>query len=165
MLHKRFSFLINNDFYWSPAYQSLTMSARNLLWCMVSELRFSGSRKKKNFAYTNNGKISFTETEFKNKGLGASGTYINARNQLIEVGFIEVTYRGGMARGDMNTYELLFIDGIMQSKMKWKRYPNENWKNDIPKARDCIVGKKTRFKKKNNTLINKTHNDTTPPYE
>ena len=39
--------------------------------------------------------------------LGASQTYINARNKLIETGFIKITYRGGMARGDMNQYKLL----------------------------------------------------------
>ena len=72
------------------------------MWCMVAELTFTGSRKEKTFEYTNNGKISFTEYEWKKQGLGASGTYLKARNILIEVGFIKITYRGGMARGDMN---------------------------------------------------------------
>ncbi len=75
--------------------------------CMYAELKFTGSRKKKNFAYTNNGNISFTETEFKQQRLGASQTYLNAGNELIEVGFIEITYEGGMAKGDMNKNKLL----------------------------------------------------------
>ena len=54
---KGFSILLTNELYWSKAYQLLTKSAQNLLWCMVAELKFTGSRKKKNFAYTNNGKI------------------------------------------------------------------------------------------------------------
>ena len=161
--HKRFSILLTNELCWSKAYQSLTKSAQNLMWCLVSELRFTGSRKKGNFQYTNNGKVSFSESEFKKQGLGASGTYIKARNQLIEVGFIDITYRGGMARGDMNTYRLLFIEGVKQVDQKWKRYPKENWAHEIPKVKDYAVGRETRFKKKNNTLKNKTLNGTNPP--
>ena len=101
---KEFRHLLTNRLYWSPAYQSLTKSAQNLMWCMYAELKFTGSRKKKNFAYTNNGQISFTETEFRKQGLGASQTYLNARNKLIEVGFIKITYEGGMAKGDMYLY-------------------------------------------------------------
>ena len=106
---KGFTFLLTNELYWSKAYQSLNKSARNLLWAMVQELRFTGSWKKRTHEYINNGKISFTETEFKKQGLGSSATYLKARNQLIEVGLIEITYRGGYARGDMNTYKLMFI--------------------------------------------------------
>ena len=161
--HKRFSILLTNELCWSKAYQSLTKSAQNLMWCLVSELRFTGSRKKKDFVYTNNGKVSFSESEFKKQGLGASGTYIKARNQLIEVGFIDITYRGGMARGDMNTYKLLFIEGVKQVDQKWRRYPKENWEHEIPKIKDYIVGRETRFKKKNNTLQKYTHSGTNPP--
>ena len=163
--HKGFSILLNNKLYWSKAYQSLTLSARNLMWCMVAELKFSGSRTKKTFEYTNNGKISFTEYEWKEQGLGASATYLKARNKLIEVGFIKITYRGGMARGDMNKYELLFIEGVKVDDKRWKRYPKENWKHEIPKVKDFAVGRETRFKKKNNTLKNKTLNGTNPPKE
>ena len=157
---KVFKVLLDNKLYWSKAYQSLTLSARNLLWCMVAELRFSGVRgsKSKPFSYTNNKKISFSEAEFNKQGLGASGTYISARNQLIRVGFIRITYRGGMARGDMNTYELLINSELAtQSKQRWRRYPNENWEHEIPKVKDYSVGRETRFKKSNNTLKNKSH--------
>ena len=60
------------------------------MWCMYAELKWTGSRKKGDFNYTNNGKISFSESEFKKQGLGASQTYLNSRNQLIKVGFIKV---------------------------------------------------------------------------
>ena len=157
--HKDFRILLNNRFYWSEAYQSLTISGRNLLLCMVAELRFTGSRKKKTFAYTNNGKVSFTEYEWKEQDLGASQTYLNARNSLIKVGFIRTTYRGGMARGDMNTYELLINSELaLQSKQRWRRYPNENWEHEIPKVKDYAVGKETRFKKSKNTLKNQSLN-------
>ena len=165
--HKRFSHLLNNTLYWSDAYQSLTKSARNLMWCMMAELRFTGERgsKKHPFCYTNNGKIAFTEYEWKKQGLGASGTYLKARNQLIKVGLIRITYQGGMARGDMNRYELLFIEGVNRDDKRWKRYPDENWEDEIPKVKDFAVGRETRFKKSKNTLKNDTLNGTNPPKE
>ena len=163
--HKGFSILLTNELYWSEAYQSLTLSARNLLWCMVAELKFTGSRKKKTFAYTNNGKIAFTEYEWKKQKLGASATYLRARNQLIEVGFIRITYRGGFGGGDMNRYELLFIEGVNRDDKRWKRYPDENWEDEIPKVKDFAVGRETRFKKSKNTLKNDTLNGTYPPKE
>ena len=164
---KGFTHLLNNTLYWSDAYQSLTKSARNLMWCMMAELRFTGIRgnERNPFAYTNNGKISFTEYEWKKQGLGASGTYLKARNQLIKVGLIRITYQGGMARGDMNKYELLFIEGVKRDDKRWKHYPKENWEHDIPKVKDFAVGRETRFKKKNNTLQKNTLNGTNPPKE
>ena len=163
---KVFNLLLDNKLYWSKAYQSLTKSAQNLLFCMFAELRFTGKRgsKSKPFSYINNKRLSFSESEFRKQGLGASGTYISARNQLIRVGFIRVTYRGGMARGDMNTYELLINSELApQSKQRWRRYPDQNWEHEIPKVKNYAVGKKTRFKKKNNTLKNKTLNGTNLP--
>ena len=134
---------------------------------MVAELKFSGKRgsKKHPFFYTNNGKISFTEYEWKEQGLGASATYLRARNQLIKVGLIRITYQGGFARGDMNRYELLFIEGVNRDDKRWKRYPDENWKNEIPTSKDFPIGKKTRFKKSKNTLKNDTLNGANPPKE
>ena len=166
--HKVFSILLDNKLYWSDAFQSLTKSAQNLLFCMIAELRFTGRRgsKSKPFSYTNNKRLSFSETEFRKQGLGASGTYISARNQLVRVGLIRITYRGGMARGDMNTYELLINSELApQSKQRWRRYPNENWEHEIPKVKDYAVGKETRFKKSKNTLKNDTLNGTNPPKE
>ena len=159
--NKRFYFLLNNKFYWSEAFQSLTKSAQNLLFCMIAELRFTGIRgsKRKPFSYTNNGSISHSESEFYKQGLGASSTYISGRNLLIRVGLIRITYRGGMARGDMNTYELLINSELApQSRQRWRRYPKENWEHEIPKIKEYIVGKETRFKKSKNTLKNQSLN-------
>ena len=153
---KRFSYLLTNRMYWSKAFQSLTKSAQRLLFCMVSELKFTGKRgsKKHPFYNTNNGKIAFTEYEWKKQGLGASATYLTARNDLIKVGFIKITYQGGMSRGDMNQYHLLFIEGVKIDQMRWKQYPHKSWEHEIPKPKDYIVGKSTRFKKLSNTLKN-----------
>ena len=164
---KVFNLLLDNKLYWSDAFQSLTKSAQNLLFCMIAELRFTGERgsKSKPFSYTNNKRLSFSESEFRKQGLGASGTYISARNQLVRVGLIRITYRGGMARGDMNTYELLINSQLApQSKQRWRRYPDENWEHEIPRAKDYAVGRETRFKKSKNTLKNDTLNGTNPPH-
>lgn len=158
---KGFFFPMHQTLFWSEAYQSLPKSAINLMMCFYAELRWSGKGKKK--VYTNNGEISFSEAEFKANKLGASQTYINARNQLIRVGFIKVTYRGGMARGDMNKYKLLWVDGVFHHKMRWKRYPNENWDHEVPKVKDYAVGRGTRFKNINKTLKNKTLIGPKPP--
>ena len=165
--HKVFRHLLDNKLYWSEAYQSLNISARNLLWCFFAELKYTGKWGDKNnpHIYLGNGQLSFTETEFKKQGLGSSQTYINARNQLIRVGFIKITYRGGMARGDMNKYRLLFIKEVHREHQRWRRYPKENWEHEIPKVKDYAVGRATRFKKKKKTLKNDTLNGTNLPKE
>ena len=33
------------------------------------------------------------------------------------------------------------------SKEKWRRYPDENWKSEIPKSKGLTIGKDTRWKK------------------
>ena len=162
---KGFTYMLNNRFYWSPAFQALTKSAENLMWCMYAELLWTGTRKMGDYSYTNNGKISFSEYEFKKNCLGASQTYLNARNKLIEVGFIQITYEGGMAKGDMNKYKLLWVDGVPELQRRWKRYPDENWKHEVPCKKDNMVGRGTRFKKSISTLKNKTLNDTISPNE
>ena len=87
---KRFYFTINNILFWSEAYQSLTPSAINLMMCFLTELRWSqGRRRRRSRNILNNGDIAFSEAEFKFNKLGASQTYINARNLLIKVGFIK----------------------------------------------------------------------------
>ena len=134
---------------------------------MVAELKYTGKRgsKKHPFYYTNNGKIAFTEYEWKKQGLGASATYVSARNKLIEVGLVRMTYQGGQARGDMNRYQLLFIEGVKRDNKRWKRYPDENWLDEIPQIKDYHIGRGTRFKKIKNTLKNDTLNVTYPPKE
>jgi hypothetical protein len=162
---KGFTHILTNRFYWSKAYQTLTPAAKNLMWCMYAELRWTGTRKKDDFSYTNNGKISFSEVEFKKQGLGASQTYLNARNQLIEVGFIKITYEGGMGLGDMNKYKLLWVDGVRELERRYKCYPDENWKHEVPCKKNNMVGRKTRFKKSIPTLKNKTLNGAISPNE
>ena len=160
---KRFYFTFNERFFWSKAFQSLTPSAINLMMCFQTELRWSKGKRRSKRNILNNGNISFSEAEYRFNKLGASQTYINARNQLIKVGFIKITYHGGMARGDMNKYKLLWVDCVPHDEMRWKLYPLEDWEHKIPKVKDYAVGRSTRFKKINNTLESDTLNGTKSP--
>ena len=140
-------FFFKREVLFSKAYLDLSPSARDLLHCLVFELRFQ--KKGKKIIYINNGKVSFTENQFKREFLRSSNTYITARNRLIKNGLIKQTYRGGMARGDCATYEILIAQDLPRHTMRWLRYPKENWEKEIPKAKQNMVGTETRFKSKN----------------
>ena len=135
----------NNELWYSKAYQELRKSSRELLHCFCNELRWSG--KGKDRTYVNNGKLSFTEIQFKVRYGSCSATYLTARNQLIKCGFIRQTYRGGYARGDMAKYEVLIVSGVKLQDQRWRKYPEKNWEGDIPKPKKQLVGVATQFKK------------------
>ena len=111
-----------NELYFSPAYQSVTNSARNLFHCMLNELKWRGGGRKRIF--TNNGEISLTEIQFKKMFNCCSSTYLTARNQLIGVGLIKQTHRGGMCRGDMAKYKILALTYLPSKEQRWQQYPN-----------------------------------------
>ena len=131
----------------SPAYVDLPKSARDLLHCMVHELKFTKDKKTGRYSYPNNGSVSYTEVQFKKEFGCASNTYLLARNRLIRNGLIKQTYKGGTCRGDMATYKVLFTPDINPNEMRWLRYPKENWGDEIPKN-NTQVGVETRFKSK-----------------
>ena len=143
-LHKG-GFYYQNEVWFSKAYQSLTPMARELLHCFLTELRWTRKGKKK--TYTNNRDISFTESEFKGMYGCCSSTYLKARNQLIEVGFIRQISRGGMCRGDRATYKILVSTMLPVNQERWRNYPEENWKHEIPKPKKQMIGVKTQWKK------------------
>ena len=141
----RGGFYYRNDIWFSAAYQSLSISARNLLQCFLTELRYKGKGQKKQ--YLNNGNISYTAVDFKKRFNTCSSTYLNARNQLIKVGFIDQKYRGGMCRGDCAKYKLLVGTGLPHKQERWREYPEKNWENKIPKPKEQIIGVDTQWKK------------------
>lgn len=157
----------NNEFWYSKAYQSLTITARELLHSLICELRWSGRGKKK--VYTNNGSVSFTEVQFRERYGCCSATYLKARNQLIDRGLIEQTERGGMCRGDRAKYRILCVDGISLNRQKWREYPDKNCADKIPKRKNQLVGKSTQWMKgqcgRNSkaTLLKCTHNNVNDP--
>ena len=136
----------HNEVWFSPAYQKLTIGARDLLQCLYTEVR--KAKIKRDWKELNNGELSFTEKDYKQLTGRCSSTYLKARNQLIEVGFIELTHRGGACRGDRAMYKILFGFKLMpREKEKWRKFPKENWKKDIPKSKGMTIGIKTRWKK------------------
>ena len=144
----------------SDAYVDLHKSARDLLHCMVFELRFVKNKRTGDYSYPNNGSVSYTEVQFKKEFGCASNTYLLARNRLIRNGLIKQTYQGGTCRGDMATYKVLITPDLNPREMRWLRYPDKNWDQDIPRSK-TRVGLETRFKSKatlrNSTLNNELH--------
>jgi len=69
-----------SELWFSEAYRSLPVAARNLLQGFITELRWPQGKRRTN--YLNNGQLSFTEVEFKKHRLGCSATYLKARNIL-----------------------------------------------------------------------------------
>ena len=156
-LSRKAGFLFKYELLFSDAYQELPRSARDLLHCLVYELRYLRNKSTKRFSYPNNGKVSYTEIQFKEEFGYSSNTYITARNRLINNGLIKQTHRGGMCRGDMATYKVLITPDLLESELRWLSYPEKNWEKEIPKNKNTLVGVKTRFKSKP-TLINSTLN-------
>ena len=138
-------YFFRSELLFSDAYVDLPKSARNLLHCMVFELRFTKQRGRIN--YPNNGSVSFTEVQFKEEFGCASNTYLLARNRLIRNGLIKQTYQGGTCRGDMATYKVLITPDLNPKEMRWLQYPKKNWVDEIPKN-NTQVGVETRFKSK-----------------
>ena len=157
--HKK-GYFYRAEILFSPAYVDLPKSARDLLHCMVHELKFTKDKKTGRYSYPNNGSVSFTEVHFKEEFVCASNTYLLARNRLIRNGLIRQTYQGGTCRGDMATYKVLITSDLNPREMRWLRYPDENWDQDIPRSK-TRVGVETRFKSKatlrNSTLNNELH--------
>ena len=152
-------FFFKYELLFSVAYVDLPKSARDLLHCFASELKYD--RPNGRVSYYNNGDVSFTEIQFKEEFGYASNTYLSARNRLIRNGLIKQTYRGGCHRGDMATYKILITPDLNPSEMRWLQYPKENWENDIPRSKTTI-GINTRFKSKT-TLKKSTLNSELHP--
>ena len=140
-------FFFKYELLFSDSYHELPKSARDLLHCFVSELKFHRNKKTKRTSYPNNGSVSYTEIQFKEEFGHASNTYLSARNRLIRNGLIRQTYQGGFCRGDMATYKILITSDLNPREMRWLKYPDKNWDHEIPRSKTKI-GIKTRFKSK-----------------
>jgi len=146
--NRRFAgYFFRAELLFSDAYVDLPKSGRDLLHCLVFELKFVKNKRKGRYSYPNNGSVSFTEIQFKEEFGFASNTYITARNRLIHNGLIKQIYRGGFGAGDMATYKVLITPDLNPIEMRWLRYPDENWEHEIPRSKTRI-GIKTRFKSK-----------------
>jgi len=93
--------LVEWELWDSKPFRELTPHARNL-YCEFKR-RYNGIN-------ANNLKLS--QTEVKAKNIMAVNTFINARNQLIEKGFIDVIRRGGLEKQS----------AIFRLSYRWKKY-------------------------------------------
>ena len=146
-LSPKAGFFFKYELLFSDSYHELPKSARDLLHCLVSELKFHRNKKTKRTSYPNNGSVSYTEIQFREEFGLASNTYLSARNRLIRNGLIRQTYQGCFCMGDMATYKVLITSDINPREMRWLKYPNENWEHEIPRSK-TRVGVDTRFKSK-----------------
>ena len=144
-LNKKAGFFFKAELLFSDAYVDLPKSARDLLHCLIFELKYTKS--KRGVSYYNNGEVSFSEIQFIEEYGCASNTYLLARNRLIRNGLIKQTYQGGTCRGDMATYKVLITSDLNPREMRWQQYPAKNWEHEIPRSKTKI-GIKTRFKSK-----------------
>ncbi len=130
--------MYSRKFYDSKAYQRLTISARNMFEFLLRERRYKGKGKDK--MWINNGEISLNRKEFKKLYGYSNETCNKARNLLIEVGLIKIEKVGGEGRGDMNEYSILMDCYLKQER--WKEYPKQNWKNEVPNHKGKTLGSK-----------------------
>lgn len=162
-----------NDFWFSIAYKSLSSAARDLLHCFLTEVKIIKNKNARgnDWLITNNGKISFTVLQFKQRCGYSKQCYRNARNQLITNGIIIQTYQGGNCKGDMAQYKLLCTNDIITSQQRWRLFPEQSWEDDIPKSNKMRVGSKTQWKKGEcgrklkSTLLECTLNEPNDPIE
>ena len=155
-LPERGGFFITNEMILSQAYQDLTKASFNLLWCFLNECRWRKNKRQREWTKI---EVSFTEIQFVQLFDTSKQTYLNARNQLIRNGWIQLTYKGGQFRGDMNRYKILCLQNTHVDE-RWKRYPDENWEHEIPHNKNQLIGVEKRFKK--NKKIDSTLEDWTP---
>jgi len=133
-----------NDMWFSPAYRKLAPGSRDLLQCLYTEIR--KREIKKVWVEYNNGEVSFTEKEYKQLTGRCTATYVKAKKQLIEVGFVKLIHEGGRFRGDRALYKVLFgIKHMPISEERWRKYPESNWSDEIPNAKGNLVGTETRW--------------------
>lgn len=135
-----------NEVWFSKAYQSLSLSARDLLQCIWTEINKKEIDGK--WIPQRNGELSFPYSQYKKMTGRSKQTHTNSIKQLINVGFIKCTKRGGFGQGDMSKYKVLFeIKDMPKEEERWRKYPLETWSHEIKKYPNQLIGKKTRFQK------------------
>ena len=90
--------------------------------------------------------------------LGISkATCTTAVHKLIEVGLIRLTRVG--QNKICHKYKMLY-SVVPQKDERWRKYPEQNWKDECPKSPNNLIGKDTRFKSHPNGLDRKLNNQT-----
>ena len=152
----RFSFIsLNAGLLESAAWNELTLSQIKVFIYIWSCLQWGKIKKK--YVSANNGDIEIS-TEKMRKKLGISkATCTTAVHKLIEVGLIRLTRVG--QNKICHKYKMLY-SVVPQKDERWRKYPEQNWKDECPTSPHNLVGKDTRFKSHPNGLDRKLNNQT-----
>lgn len=109
-----------------------------------------GSRFEKIWRTKNNGDIDLAiKSEIAKDLKMNNNTISNAIHKLIWLGIIRITIRGGQDK-QKHHYEILLPKYVKQEKQRWRKFPEQNWEDDIPKNKNSPIGIETRFKPKPN---------------
>ena len=73
-----------NDVWFSKAYLSMPISARDLLQCLATKINKVQNKRTKVWSETRNGELSFTESQYVKLTGRSKGTYFNAIKHLIK---------------------------------------------------------------------------------
>jgi hypothetical protein len=91
----------------SSAYLSLTGKSTQVLSLFMGRRRLrQDTSRRKRWVITNNGEIEFTYEEAKVKWNLSRSVFKRAVDQLIDRGFIDVSFRGTGLRGSKNLYSI-----------------------------------------------------------
>ncbi len=138
----KFKFIsLNAGLLESAAWNKLTLSQIQVFIYIWSCLQWGKIKKKPVSA--NNGEITISTTKMKDKLRISKATCTTAVHKLIEVGLIRLTRVG--QNKICHKYKVLY-SVVPQKDERWRKYPEQNWKHECPKAPNNLVGKDTRFK-------------------
>ena len=152
----RFSFIsLNAGLLESAAWNELKLSQIRVFTYIWSCIQWTKIKKK--YYAANNGDIEISMEKMRVK-LGISkATCTTAVHKLIEVGLIRLTRVG--QNKICHKYKMLY-SVVPQKDERWRKYPEQNWKDECPKAPNNLVGKDTRFKSHPKELDRKLNNQT-----
>ena len=152
----RFSFIsLNAGLLESAAWNELKLSQIRVFTYIWSCIQWTKIKKK--YYAANNGDIEISMEKMKDKLGICSATCTTAVHKLIEVGLIRLTRVG--QNKICHKYKMLY-SVVPQKDERWRKYPEQNWKDECPKAPNNLVGKDTRFKSHPNGLDRKLINQT-----
>ena len=107
-----------------------------------------GSRFETVWRTSNNGDIDLAIKSEIAKDLNMNNNTIsNGVHKLIWLGIIRITLIGGKDK-TKHHYEILLPKYVKQEKQRWRKFPEKNWEDDIPKSKNSPIGIETRFKPK-----------------
>jgi hypothetical protein len=125
----------------SDAWNELKLSQIRVFTYIWSCIQWTKIKKK--YYAANNGDIEISMVKMKDKLGICNATCTTAVHKLIEVGLIRLTRVG--QNKICHKYKILY-SVVPQKDERWRKYPEQNWKDECPKSPDNLVGKDTRFK-------------------